>query len=70
MERALWLLAGIGLGFIAAHYANRTEMGNRLFTNIDRGAKEFGEAVVQGYRSREAQFVQQQSDQPLPTTNL
>lgn len=56
MDRVFWFLAGIVLGFVGAHYANRTDAGKRIFSNIDRGAKEFGDAVVKGYRAREAQF--------------
>ena len=56
MSRFFWFVTGIALGFVGAHYANRTEPGQRFLGRIDRGAREFGEAVARGYRSREAEF--------------
>lgn len=57
MSRIFWFIAGITLGFFGAHLANRTATGQRVFGRIDQGAREFGEAVVRGYRSREAEFA-------------
>lgn len=56
MSRILWLIAGIVIGFVGAHFANRTRVGRRVFNTIDQGAREFQNAVVSGYRSREAEF--------------
>lgn len=56
MNRFIWFIAGITVGFVGAHYANQTRAGQRFFSNIDRGAREFGEAVAKGYRSREAEY--------------
>lgn len=57
MNKIFWLVVGVGLGFVAAHFANRTPAGQRFFAQIDRGTREFTDAVARGYRSREAEFA-------------
>lgn len=56
MKRFFWLIIGIGGGFIAAHQLNRTRAGREFFENIDARAKEFSEAVSEGYHKREAEL--------------
>ncbi|HEV7811686.1 MAG TPA: hypothetical protein VGO99_01895 [Leifsonia sp.] len=56
MKSALWLVVGVGLGFLAAHQVNRTEQGRAFFREIDSRTREFTEAVVAGYRSRQAEL--------------
>ena len=56
MKSALWLVVGIGVGFIAAHQVSRTPEGKRFFDDVDDKAKEFGSAVVDGYKAREAEL--------------
>ncbi len=56
MKNVLWLIVGVGVGFVAAHYVSRTPQGKALFDDIDAKAREFGEAVVDGYRGRVAEL--------------
>lgn len=70
MYRIFWLIVGVVLGFVAAHFASRTPTGQRVFAQIDRGAKEFTEAVARGYRSREAEFESTLNDVEQTLTNL
>ena len=56
MKNVLWLIVGVGAGFVAAHYVSRTPRGKALFDDIDAKAREFGEAVVDGYRERVAEL--------------
>jgi len=56
MRSALWLIAGIGIGFIAAHQVARTPQGKQFFDEVDEKAREFGSAVVDGYKQREAEL--------------
>ncbi len=54
MRKFSWLLSGVVLGFIAAHYINRTPKGRRFFTRLNRGAEEFQRAFAAGYYETES----------------
>jgi hypothetical protein len=58
MKGALMLLAGVAIGFVVAHEVAKTDAGKKFFDEVDTKAKEFGDAVVQGYKSREAELRQ------------
>ena len=56
MKKLLWLIVGVALGFVAAHQVNKTPEGRQFFEDVDSKAREFGSAVVDGYKSREAEL--------------
>lgn len=56
MKNILWLIVGVGLGFVAAHQVNKTPEGRRFFEDVDSRAHEFSNAVVDGYKEREAEL--------------
>lgn len=56
MKKLLWLVVGVGVGFVAAHQLNKTPEGRRFFDDVDSKAREFGGAVVDGYKAREAEL--------------
>lgn len=56
MKKLLWLIVGVGVGFVAAHQLNKTPEGRRFFEDVDSKAREFGSAVVDGYKAREAEL--------------
>lgn len=56
MTKFLWLMFGVGLGFLAAHQINKTPEGQRFFQDVDNRAHEFSSAVVDGYKTREAEL--------------
>jgi len=56
MKNVIWLIAGIGIGFVAAHQVSRTPQGAQFFDDVDAKAREFGSAVVDGYKAREAEL--------------
>jgi hypothetical protein len=56
MTKLLWLITGVGLGFVAAHQINKTPEGKKFFEDVDSRAHEFSAAVVDGYKSREAEL--------------
>lgn len=56
MKKILWLIVGIGVGFVAAHQLNKTPEGRKFFDDVDAKAREFGGAVVDGYKAREAEL--------------
>ena len=52
------LLLGVGavVGFIVAHQVAKTPEGKQFFDDVDAKAREFGGAVVDGYKQREAEL--------------
>lgn len=50
MRKLTWLITGIGIGFIAAHFVNQTPEGKKFFDRVNQGAREFNEALQEGYR--------------------
>ena len=56
MNKLLWLVVGVGVGFVAAHQVNKTPEGRKFFEDVDDKAREFGGAVVDGYKAREAEL--------------
>jgi hypothetical protein len=51
-----WITFGVAVGFVVAHQVSRTEQGKQFFDEVDAKAKEFGAAVVEGYKAREAEL--------------
>ncbi len=56
MKSFLWLIVGVALGFVVAHKMNETPQGKQFFGTIDKKARDFGTAVSDGYRQREAEL--------------
>jgi hypothetical protein len=56
MKSFLWLIVGVGLGFVVAHKLNETPQGKQFFSGIDKKARDFGTAVSDGYHQREAEL--------------
>ena len=56
MKGLLLLVAGIGVGFIAAHQVSKSPQGKQFFDEVDTKAREFGGALVDGYKQREAEL--------------
>lgn len=53
MSKMSVLLTGVIIGFVAAHYANQTPEGRRMFERLNQGAREFSDAVASGYHEVE-----------------
>jgi hypothetical protein len=56
MKNVLWLAVGVGVGFVVAHQVARTPQGKRFFDDVNAKAHDFGDAVVDGYKQREAEL--------------
>jgi hypothetical protein len=56
MNKIMWLVLGVALGFVVAHQVNKTSEGKRFFSDIDKRTKGFTESVVDGYRERESEL--------------
>lgn len=56
MKSALLLIVGVGIGFFAAHQVAKSPEGQRFFSDVDTKAREFGSAIIDGYKAREAEL--------------
>lgn len=56
MKNAILLVVGVAVGFVVAHQVAKTPEGKRFFEDVDSKAREFGSAVVDGYKAREAEL--------------
>lgn len=51
MGKLFWLVTGVVLGFVGAHFVNQTAEGRQFFSRVNRGMDEFGRAFTAGYES-------------------
>ena len=56
MKSIVFLIVGVAAGFVIAHQVARTDQGKKFFDDVDSKAREFGSAVVDGYKAREAEL--------------
>ncbi|GAA4668717.1 hypothetical protein [Frondihabitans cladoniiphilus] len=56
MKYLFLLGVGVAGGFLLAHKINQTEQGQEFFTGLDGRLKQFSSAVVDGYRTRDAEL--------------
>jgi hypothetical protein len=56
MKGLFLLTVGVAAGFIAAHQIAKTPEGAKFFADVDAKARDFGGAVVDGYKAREAEL--------------
>jgi len=56
MKGILLLAIGVAAGFVAAHQIAKTPEGAKFFADVDAKARDFGGAVVDGYKAREAEL--------------
>lgn len=50
MQKFKWLVGGMVLGFIAAHFVSQNPSGREFFERVNQGAKEFNDAFSEGYK--------------------
>ncbi len=56
MKGILLLVVGVAVGFVVAHQVANTPEGKRFFEDVDSKAREFGGAVIDGYKARKAEL--------------
>ena len=56
MKSIILLAVGVAAGFIVAHQVAKTPEGKQFFADVDSKAREFGSAVIDGYKAREAEL--------------
>ena len=62
MKGLLLLAVGAAAGVVIAHQVSKTPEGKKFFADVDAKAKEFSDAVVNGYQSREAEIKKTVAD--------
>lgn len=56
MKGVFLLAVGVAVGFVAAHQLAKTPQGKQFFDDVQSRARDFGDAVVDGYKAREAEL--------------
>jgi hypothetical protein len=56
VKSILLLAVGVAAGFVVAHQVAKTPEGKKFFDEVDSKAREFGNAVADGYKAREAEL--------------
>lgn len=56
MKQIFWILLGVIFGFVAAHQINQTEKGREFFNTMNDRISDFNDALVEGYKAREAEL--------------
>lgn len=65
MSRFGWFVAGLGLGAFAAIQAKDNPQVKAVADEVIGAAKDFGSAVTEGYKEREAELLRAKS-KPSP----
>lgn len=55
MKRSFWLISGVAIGLVVAKRLAENPKAQAVVDDAAKRAKEFGEAVAEGFREREAQ---------------
>lgn len=56
MKRGFWLISGIAIGLVAARRLAENPKAQAAVDDAARRAKEFGTAVTEGFKEREAEL--------------
>lgn len=56
MKKLLFLAVGVVVGVLAARKLEETEKGKRFFDTVDSRAREFSDAVKDGYQARDREL--------------
>jgi hypothetical protein len=56
MKNFIWFVVGLTTGLLIAREGGKTRQGKQFFADLDTKAREFGEAISDGYRKREAEL--------------
>ena len=65
MRRLSWLVVGVALGFVAAHFVNQSPSGRRFFDRVNQGAEELSSAFSSGYHSAERDHLDDELERAL-----
>ena len=57
MKRGFWLISGIAIGLVAARRMSENPKAQAVVDDAARRAREFGTAVAEGFKEREAEIA-------------
>ncbi|MFM6980785.1 MAG: hypothetical protein ACKOWE_05215 [Micrococcales bacterium] len=57
MKRIIWFAVGISLGYVVAKQLEENPQAQAIRDDVQRRAKDFGAAVSEGFREREAELA-------------
>ncbi|MEY4349661.1 MAG: hypothetical protein RL719_958 [Actinomycetota bacterium] len=57
MRKLFWLVSGISLGLVLAKQIEQNPAAKAIANDVERAAREFGNAVVEGFREREEELA-------------
>ena len=57
MNKLIWFIAGVSIGVLTAQQLRENPKAKELASDVTRRAKEFGAAVSDGFREREAEIA-------------
>jgi hypothetical protein len=66
MKKILWFAAGIGLGMFASKQLAENPAAQNLVSGARDRAKDFGAAVSDGFREREAELAREEASSKTP----
>ena len=69
MKSFIWFVVGLSTGLLIAREGGKTRQGKQFFADLDTKAREFGEAISDGYRKREAELRDAIGDIAVDTEN-
>jgi hypothetical protein len=61
VKKLLWFITGVSIGVLAANQLKENPKAQELAADLSRRAKDFGAAVADGYREREAEIAAEQT---------
>jgi sRNA-binding protein len=57
MRKLFWLISGISIGLAVAKQIEQNPAAKAIANDVERAAREFGNAVVEGFREREEELA-------------
>ena len=57
MRKLFWLVSGISLGLVLAKQIENNPAAKVIANDVERAARDFGNAVIEGFREREAELA-------------
>lgn len=68
MKKAFWLLTGIAAGLVIAKQLDENPKAQAVVDDAAKRAKEFGAAIAEGFREREAELSAPAVKKPVAKT--
>jgi hypothetical protein len=67
MKKLIWFAVGVSLGLVVAKQLEENPQAQAIRDDVQRRAKDFGAAVSEGFREREAELSAKPATKPAAT---